>query len=88
MAKWCIGNYVRPIGMRQSNDVYQIVGENENSWILYGHRFLGGGYHDGGVPKSVEFENSQGNKLWEKLANTKTIKRPTTNQFNRFMNSY
>lgn len=86
MEKWQVGNYVRPIGMRQSNDVYQIVGENETSWILYGYRFLGGGYHDGEVPKSVEFETCQGNKLWEKLANTKTIKRPTINQFNRFMN--
>lgn len=87
MSNWKIGNYVRPIGMRISNDVYQIIDEEGTSWVMYGHRYLGGGYHDGLIPKSVEFIKSKdGNPGWEKLANTKVIRRPSKKQFEMFKN--
>lgn len=85
MSSWKIGNYVRPIGMRESNDVYQIIGEQDSCWIMYGYRYRGGEYHDGPIPKSVEFvQMDDGTMGWHKLTNSRTIRRPSNKQFEMF----
>lgn len=85
MSSWGIGNFVRPVGMKMSNDVYQIIGEEGNCWIMYGYRYLGGGYHDGLIPKSVEFvQMDDGSLGWQKMTNSRTIRRPSNKQFEMF----
>ena len=63
---WEVGDLVRPEWMRFPKDIYEIVGEEGDNWLMYGWRGRkdAGGYYDGQIPKSVE-----SGKLgpWEKV---------------------
>ena len=87
MSTWKIGNYVRSISMRNSKDIYQIIGERGDDWVMYKYRYLGGEHNDGYIPKCVEFMKTQnGENTWEKLSNNTSLGRPKKELFKTFIN--
>ena len=84
---WKIGDYVRSASYKESKEIYQIIGEKGDDWVMYAHGYLGGGYNYGYIPKCVELiKRDDGTFGWEKLLSSNIIGRPSNKQFEMFKN--